>query len=320
MASMLHEGLLLLFRNRPTLAPELLRDALGLGLPAWSEARVEPAELTEVVPTEYRADLVILLLDGKPVFAIVVEVQLSRSSRKRRSWPVYLINLRARLKCPTALLVIAPDEAVARWCARPIELGHPGFVLQPLVLGPRAIPVITDKRVARRDPELAVLSAMAHGREKVGQAITRTLMAAVVGLDDERASLYVDLAVNSLGRAARKALEELMQSGRYEYQSEFARKYFAQGRQEGREEGFQQGEVTALFEVLDARGLEVSAAARKRIQACTEPAQLKRWLRKAVAVKSVEELFKREPTPRRATGKATKSGRSTKARKTSTRR
>ena len=60
MASMLHEGLLLLFRNRPTLAPELLRDALGLTLPDWSEARVESAELTEVVPTEYRADLVVL--------------------------------------------------------------------------------------------------------------------------------------------------------------------------------------------------------------------------------------------------------------------
>src|SRR4051812_48765491 len=40
MPSMLHEGLLLLFRNRPTLAPELLRDALGIPLPAYTEARV----------------------------------------------------------------------------------------------------------------------------------------------------------------------------------------------------------------------------------------------------------------------------------------
>jgi hypothetical protein len=50
MVSMQHEGLLLLFRNRPELAPELLRDVLGLSLPKWSEARVESAELTEVVP------------------------------------------------------------------------------------------------------------------------------------------------------------------------------------------------------------------------------------------------------------------------------
>jgi hypothetical protein len=124
MASMLHEGLLLLFRNRPALAPELLRDALNLRLPRWTEARVESAELTEVVPTEYRADLVVLLLDGQPIFAIVVEVQLSRDEDKRKSWPLYLTSLRSRVGCPTALLVVAPDAAVARWCAQPIELSR----------------------------------------------------------------------------------------------------------------------------------------------------------------------------------------------------
>lgn len=71
---MLHKGLLLLFRNRPTLAPELLRDALGLHLLHYSEVRVESAELTEVVPTKCRADLVVLLLDGKPIFAVVGKV------------------------------------------------------------------------------------------------------------------------------------------------------------------------------------------------------------------------------------------------------
>ena len=40
--------------------------------------RIESADLTEVVPAEYRADLIVLLVDGKPVLAIVVEVQLSR--------------------------------------------------------------------------------------------------------------------------------------------------------------------------------------------------------------------------------------------------
>jgi hypothetical protein len=33
MPSHLHEALLLLFRNRPALAPELLRDALHVALP-----------------------------------------------------------------------------------------------------------------------------------------------------------------------------------------------------------------------------------------------------------------------------------------------
>jgi hypothetical protein len=138
---------------------------------------------------------------------------------------------------------------------------------------------------------LAVLSAMAHGREEVGASIASTVLAAVAGLDDERVRLYVDLVLGSLGKAARGALEALMKSGTYEYQSEFARKYVAQGLKQGRKEGLHEGERVALFEVLAARGLQVEEAARQRIQACLEPAQLKRWLRKAVSVRTTEELF-----------------------------
>jgi hypothetical protein len=292
MASMLHEGLLALFRNRPTLAPELLQDVLGLGLPVWSEARVESAEFTQVVPTEYRADLVVLLVDGEPVFAIVVEVQLSRDEDKRKTWPLYLTSLRSRVGCPTALLIIAPDAAVARWCSQPIELGHPGFVLQPLVAGPDAIPVVMDEQAARQDPELAVLSAMAHGhKEEVGVAIVQAVMSAARGLDDERSSFYVDLAVSSLSEAARRALEELMKSGKYEYQTEFVRQWIAQGLEQGRQEG----EVEFLLEVLSARGLEVDDAARQRIMVCTDLVQLKLWLRKALTARSTQELFDSKP-------------------------
>lgn len=320
---MQHEGLLLLFRNRPTLAPELLRDALGFPLPAYSEVRIESAELTQVVPTEYRADLVVLLLEGRPLFAIVIEVQLSRDEGKWMSWPVYLASLRARVGCPTALLVVSPDAAVARWCAQPIEMGHPDFVLRPLVSGPDAIPIITEEQAARQDLELAVLSAMAHGKQEVGGAIAQAVMSAVAGLEDERVQLYVDLALSSLSAVARAALEALMRSGNYEYQSEFARKYFAQGREEGRQEGRQEGreegryegEVESLIEVLDARGLEVDDEARRRITACTEPAQLKQWLRRAVAVKSVHELFEPESGSTSPARKASKPGRSRQARK-----
>lgn len=303
---MQHEGLLLLFRNRPTLAPELLREALGVSLPAYTEARVESAELTEVVPTEYRADLVVLLLEGKPVFAIVVEVQLARDEDKRKTWPLYLTSLRSRVGCPTALLVVAPEAAVARWCARPIELGHPGFVLQPLVTGPEAIPIITDEQAARREPEKAVLSAMAHGQQEVGAAIAQAVLAGVAGLDAERVRLYVDLALSSLNEAAREALEALMQSGNYEYQSDFARKYVAQGRHEE--------VIAALFEVLDARGLKVDAEARQRILSCKEHEQLRAWVRKAVTVESVQELFE----PARASppaARASKQRQALKARK-----
>jgi hypothetical protein len=225
------------------------------------------------------------------VFAIVVEVQLARDEDKRKTWPLYLTSLRSRVGCPTALLVVAPDPAIARWCAQPIELGHPGFVLRPLVTGPDAIPIITDEQKAREDPELAVLSAMAHGHEGMAHLIAQAAFAATQGLDEERVRLYIDLVVSSLSNAARAALEELMQSGKYEYQSDFARKYYGQGLEAGRQEGRQEGEAAALLEVLDARGIELPTEERQRVLACKDLDQLKHWLRRAATAKSLDELF-----------------------------
>jgi hypothetical protein len=180
-------------------------------------------------------------------------------------------------------------------------------MLQPLVLGPEAIPVILDEQVVREEVELAVLSAMAHGRKEVGAAIASTVLAAVGSLETERVELYVDLVLGSLGKAARGALEELMERGTYQYQSDFARKYIAKGlqkgREEGREEGLYEGERTALFKVLEARGLVVKQRARQRILACTDSVQLERWLRKAVSVRTTEELFQPGPVARRKAGK-----------------
>jgi len=109
MPSYLHEALLLLFRNRPALAPELLRDALHVELPSYTEVRIDSADLTNIQPAEYRADLVILLLHGSPVLGIVLELQLSHDEDKRYAWPAYVANLRARMRCPVCLLVVTAE-------------------------------------------------------------------------------------------------------------------------------------------------------------------------------------------------------------------
>jgi len=56
MPSLRHEALLELFRNRPALAAELLRDALGVEVPAYAEVRAESAELTEWLGTHRPGD------------------------------------------------------------------------------------------------------------------------------------------------------------------------------------------------------------------------------------------------------------------------
>jgi hypothetical protein len=265
MPSQLHEALLLLFRNRPSLAPQLLRDALHFELPPFTEARIDSADLTEVKPAEYRADLVILLLDGVPVHGIVVEAQLSSDSRKRFVWPVYAASLRARLELPVSLLIVAADEAVARWAAKPIDLGG-GNVFRPLVLGPSGVPAVVDAAQARADPELAVLSALAHGRDEESQRAARIAFAAHLAsldIDVERGRMYVDLVLKWLSDAARRELIA-MDPAKYEYQSDFAKHYIGVGRAEGEAHGraaLLERQLTLRFGSLPANAIERLAAA-----------------------------------------------------------
>jgi hypothetical protein len=258
MPSQLHESHLLLFRNQPALAAELMRSALRVNLPRYREARVISADLTDIQPAEYRADMVLQLFDEAPVFGIVVEVQLSVDDRKRFVWPAYVSNLRARLACPVCLLVVTADDAVARWAAKCVEMGGL-HQFAPYVLGPSGVPEIADEAEARANPELAVLSAMAHGRDDDVARSTRIAMAAqsaTAGLDADRSKLYFDLILSSLSEAARQALGA-MDIRKYEYQSDFARRYVAQGEAAGR--------VAIVTQLLTARFGPLSTEAQGRL-------------------------------------------------------
>ena len=263
MPSQLHESHLLLFRNQPTLAAELIRGALGAELPAFRTAREVSADLTDVQPAEYRADMVIELSADGPVHGIVVEVQLSPVRRKRFVWPAYVANLRARLECPVSLLVVTTDDAVARWAARTVSLGGLHY-FTPYVLGPSGVPEVTDDAVARENPELAVLSAMAHGRDAdPSRAIEIALAAqrASVRLDADRSRIYGDLIMNSLGEAAREALKT-MATQKYEFQSDFARHYIALGEAQGAA----RGRAALILRLLIARFGRVEPQIDDRIQ------------------------------------------------------
>ena len=157
------------------------------------------------------------------------------------------------------------------------------------------MPLIDDQAAARRAPELAVLSCIAHGQDPDADAVARsayaTLLAVTELLSDDRQLLYHDLVSTALPEAARIALEKLMASGNYEFQSDFARKYLTKGREEGREEGEVAGQAKALLAVLESRGLRISKKARTRMLACTDIGHLDAWVRRAASVASVEELF-----------------------------
>jgi hypothetical protein len=258
----------------------MLTEAFGFHPPAYRDADLASSDLTDLTPTEYRADAVVVLTNGgQRVLAVVVEVQLGRDGDKRWTWPVYLATLRGRLRCPTVLLVVCVEASTAGWCAVPIDLGHPGWILRPLVLGPDRVPLITDVDRANQNPELAMLSAMAHVKHPDWEKIAYAMITAVKAIEHKIGNLYTDVVLAALPAAARATLEAIMSTGTYEYQSDFARRYFSQG------------EAAALLEFLEARGIDVPDESRERITGCTDPKQLEIWVRRAATATSVEELF-----------------------------
>jgi hypothetical protein len=276
-----------MFRDRPALAAELVGGRLNADLPAFDEAQLSSADLTDVGATEYRADAVVTLrARASPVLAVVVEIQLKPDKRKRHSWPAYVATLYARLHCPVALLVMCPTRAVATWCASPVPIGPPGSVVTPIAIGPDRIPVVTDPEAARRAPELTVLSVLTHADEPKPTGVFEALLIALGSFDPERGALYYDFVGSVLSAAARKSLEDHMTMTGYRYQSEFALRYV----REGEAVGEARGEANAVLEILDARQVVVPDDVRAVIAECADLAQLKTWVRRAATADKIEDL------------------------------
>lgn len=292
MLSVEHQFCVSLLREDVRLLPELLRRAFGLAL-GQSITLVEASEsVAEVAPPEYRADAVLVRRDGggEIVEAFVLEVQLRRDARKRYTWPQYVTAVRARLECPVTLVAFAPNLATARWCASPIDIGRKRGVVAPLVIGPAEVPMITRADEAQSWPELAVLSAIAHGKAAAPEdaaAIGVAALAAAANLDDERGPLYADMVFAALGSAARALLEAQMRIEGYEFQTDFLRRAKAEGIIEGKAEGARQ----ILVAILEARGFTPTPADLHRVHACTDEAQLERWARRAIVAESLDDVF-----------------------------
>lgn len=291
MPSFSHEALVDLFRNAPDLAVTLLEHApRRVPLPR-GPLTICDATLSDLEPVEARADLVFRPEEG-PV--CIVEAQLNIDLEKLYRWPQYAVVARVRHRRPVILLVVCLQERVARWARRPIALGAPGCRFTPVVVGPSDIPHVTDLGTARAWPELAVLSALAHGKAADAFEIGRAAVYAAANLDERRTALYTDIVLSALNAGARSALEALMIEP-YEWQSDFARKYVGigveqgitigiekgiergiekgieQGLESGREQGHHLGRldtlVLALTRVLQARGVPLPADASAQLRA-----------------------------------------------------
>jgi flagellar biosynthesis/type III secretory pathway protein FliH len=250
-ASFDHEILVEMFRNRGELAPELLRTCARIALD-HERVEVTSIDLSQVSSTEYRADAVIELRDqaNAVVAAVIVEVQLDRDPDKKYTWPAYVSVLRAKLQRGVTLLVLTAAPGVTRWARKAIDLGHPGFCLEPIVIELGDLPRSIDHALAQKLPELAVLSAMGHP----DLATAKTAVEAIATLPQDQKQLYLDVILARLPDPVRQELESLMLQG-YKYQSEYALRYYNQGLEQGLNQGLEQGLNQGLEQGLN-QGLE----------------------------------------------------------------
>ena len=195
------------------------------------------------------------------------------------------------------LLVIAPDPAIADWCARPIETGHPGHTLTPMVLRPDHVPVMTDPKEFAADPPMGILSTMFHGTGPEGKKVLRAASKGtdlIADADRQLARRYVDCALAVLTEGAREALEAMMKTESRWYSETFRNAEAnaeAKGRAEGEAKGRAEGEARIVLRVLQTRGIELTNEQRELITGCTDLEQLETWGCRAVTADSAHELF-----------------------------
>ncbi len=242
MPTLEHSALVEMFRDNPGLASHLIASVLHVDIPSHDTVAVVESSLDQLLPVEFRADLVLELRDaaGAVVLAIIVEVQRDDDPDKLYSWPVYVVVVRAKKRCPAVVLVVAPDADVARWATQPIDLGLGFGTFRPLVLGPASVPEVVDPGEAAREIELAVLSAVAHGNGPNGLAVVKAALGALDRLDREHAAVYFQILWNALREPMRRALEAMVMERRTDGSAKsypFVREMFARELREGELKG-----------------------------------------------------------------------------------
>lgn len=164
-----------------------------------------------------------------------------------------------------------------------------------MVLGPSAIPKITDPKVARRHPQLAVLSARVNGNGADADLVLRALAAALTKVDPDDARLYYHVVLDGLQPPARdlltKELRTLTAVMRDDPRAAALQQLVKGALAEGKAEGEAHGRIVALLEVLAARRIDVPDALRERIMTCTDLDELALWIRRSVTATTVKDLF-----------------------------
>jgi hypothetical protein len=294
-----HEYLLALLRH----AGELARVIVGQEIVLPSReliARAGASDLSQLAPVQRLADHVITFhrrgqrKDGRdrpPELVILVEVQLKRDPRKARTWPSYVTSAMARFDCEIVLLVITDKRSVARWARGPF--GTAQLQLRPAVFCLAEMPQRLTSSDARIHRAIAVLNALADPTEETVEIAAE----AIKLFPDEIRELTYEAIHRMVPRPIVQRLEEKKMIPLRMFQSEFALRHIARGKEVGRREGREEGREEErkkwladlqgfVLELMRSKLGQISAAEKKRIRKVDDGTALKTL--RAALVKAVD--------------------------------
>lgn len=144
MPSITHEAPIELIRQHPELAVDLLRAVTDIKLPGTPSVAISATDMSEVIPKQYLADMVVVISDaatGQAALSVIIESQLREDETKQYSWPVYVASARRVRGCPAAvLLVICPTPSRRSNAPRSSAPATPGSTSRPSSSARRTLP------------------------------------------------------------------------------------------------------------------------------------------------------------------------------------
>jgi hypothetical protein len=307
----IHQGLLYLIKRNPELVFELARvfddlipDSCTKFEPAANELP-EPSRTDNVIYADYVVAAVLDAPQGrsvrppkpKRVAGVAVEIQTCDDRLKCYSWLSYAAGVRRLFECRGWTMVFAPDPGVRRRAQKM-------FVMEPRAspwfVEPKMLPPITQVQAALDNLAMAVLTAVFQARSKHGVACARATLEALAQspLAFEERWIYHTLVLASLKQDQLEQIPKEIRDidekdplGPMELTGAYYTRGHREGREEGREEGQQLKARQVLQLVISSRDLRLDDARRQQIEDCTDLTQLELWLDRALAARTLAEVF-----------------------------
>lgn len=208
MPSLLHEYLAQAFLRNPQLLGRLCPPLAAL-VADEVPGREANASQRDLAPVTIHADQVFDIGDP-PSLRVILEVQTEWDPAKRGAWAAYIALTWRSSGMPTVLVAVTLSEEVERQAGMPLLLG-PGAVLQPLVIGPSAIPNHLDLADIEALPALGLLVALAHRRDAAAMKVRNQTLLTATRLPREERIPLMRLLAPTLSAATLRMEEGNMQ-------------------------------------------------------------------------------------------------------------